>query len=219
MRVGKHRPAHASNQQCHQNSRKTQHHIAQAHQETVNPAAHETGQQTHHHTEHNRDDDGRKTHRQRDARAVHQGRQNVAALVVGAQQKCAFALRVPCRRQTRVRQLECRQVKRIVRRNEARKHGAHQTNKGHHCCGNGHGRGFEAVANIGVKPARDWISHGLFDVHPFKKHEVVGHLYQLDFLVDTPGQCLLVQRQVANVVAVQFERLGNVGCAFGFIGL
>ncbi len=68
---------------------KRQHHVAQAHQEGVDPAAREARQQAQRDADHHRQHHRRHAHHQRDARAVHQRREDVAALVVGAQQVLA----------------------------------------------------------------------------------------------------------------------------------
>jgi hypothetical protein len=85
-RVGKQRAADAGDEQRHQDGRERQHHVAHAHQERVEPAAEKAGQQAEHdaddHRQHHRDD----ADDQRDARAVDHGREDVAALVVGAEQ-------------------------------------------------------------------------------------------------------------------------------------
>ncbi len=60
----------------------------------VDPAAAKTREQAQRDTGQHGQDDGGQTHHQRNARAVHQRRQDVAPLVVGAQQVFGTALRI-----------------------------------------------------------------------------------------------------------------------------
>ena len=57
---------------------------------------------------------------QRDARAVHDRREDVAALVVGAERKAAVAARLPGRRLEGIEQVQRLQIEGIVRRDERR---------------------------------------------------------------------------------------------------
>jgi hypothetical protein len=66
--------------------RERQHDVAHAHDEGVDLAADEARQQPQADADHHRQRHRRQADVQRDARAVHDGRQDVAPLVVGAQQ-------------------------------------------------------------------------------------------------------------------------------------
>ena len=57
------------------------------------------------------------------------------------------------------------------------------------------------------------------DAHPLERHVVVGHLRERHLLADTPGQRLLVQRQVADVVSVELEGFLDQFAALGLVGL
>src|SRR6266550_6336468 len=61
-----------------------------------------------------------------------------------------------------------------------------------------------------------WTDASLDD-DPLEQIEVVGKLHQLDILPHRPGQCLLMKRNMADVVAVDLERLGDHRVALGLI--
>ena len=72
-----------------QDRRERQHHVAQPHEEGVEPAADEAGQQAQRDADQHRQQHRGQADDQRDARAVHQRREDVAPLVVGAEQVLA----------------------------------------------------------------------------------------------------------------------------------
>ena len=99
-----HEAPHPVDQQRDQDRRERQHHVAQAHRQPVDDAAREPGHQAggdaHQHGQRPR----AQGHHQRDAGAVEQRREDVAALVVGAQRIGGAAVGEPRRRQIRVGQ-------------------------------------------------------------------------------------------------------------------
>ena len=54
---------------------------------------------------------------------------------------------------------------------------------------------------------------------PLEVHEVVGQLHELDLLVHAPGQCLLVQWDVAHIGGMQVKRFLDVGVALVLVRL
>src|SRR5688572_6658158 len=71
-----------------------------------------------------------------------------------------------------------------------------------------------AVAVTGT--ARSWTR---LDADVLERHEVVRELYQRHVLLHRPGQRLLVQRDVSDVVLVNLEGLGDHGLALCLVGL
>ena len=69
------------------------------------------------------DGDGERTNRQRDARAVQNGTQEIAALRVGAEQKARVRALAPPRREFGIEHVEACQIERIVGRDERREQG------------------------------------------------------------------------------------------------
>jgi hypothetical protein len=111
------------------------------------------GQQPEHHADHERKRHRHQPDDQRDARAVDHGRENVAALVVGAEQVLAGAFGAPCRRQPCVAEFERREIEGVVRGDpsgEQRADDADQRNERRH---DRHRRSAKAVADIAVEPA------------------------------------------------------------------
>lgn len=173
MCVGEQGPAHASDQQGHQDGWERQHHVAQAHQHGIDPAAPKAGQQTQAHAHDHRQQHRRQAHHQRDAGAVDQCRKNVTALIVRAEQIFGGAMLAPGGWQARIAQFERGQVKGVVRCHPAgkdRAEHAHQCNQGRH---HRHGRGAEAVANVAVEPAGKCFFHRKNQRHP-PAHQACG---------------------------------------------
>ena len=179
MRIGKQGAANASNQQGHQNRGEGQHHVTQAHQNGVDPASLEARQQTQGDADNHGQENGDKAHHQRNAGPVKQGRQDVAPLVVGAEQVFAGALCVPGRWFACIVQIEGRQIERVVGRNPAGKCGAKQADKRHSRCRHGNWRRPEAVAHIAVEPPRNEGVAFLVDgqVDRCVAHWIVGALF------------------------------------------
>ena len=95
VRVGKHRAADAVDQQRDQDRRERQHDVADAHDEGIDLAADKARQQAEADADDHRQHDRRQADEHRDARAVHDGREDVAALVVGAEQVLGRAALFP----------------------------------------------------------------------------------------------------------------------------
>ncbi len=138
MGIGKQGAAHASNQQGDQDGREGEHDIAHPHQKGIEPAPHEARQQPQGHADQHRQSDRGQADRQRNARAVHQGGQNIAALVVGSEPKIRIAAFLPCRGQPCVGEFKRGQVKGVVRRNPRRKCRTEHANEGQHRCRHRH---------------------------------------------------------------------------------
>jgi hypothetical protein len=132
---------------------KRQHHVAHAHDEGVDPAADEARQQAQAHADHHRQQHRRQAHEERDARAVHQRRQDVAALVVGAQQvgglppssqaggsRASTGSAWPGRRGCAARSRARTRADDADRSDDGRQHG--------------HRRAAKAVPDVAVQPAR-----------------------------------------------------------------
>jgi hypothetical protein len=159
VRVGKHRAADACDQQRDEDRRERQHHVADTHQERIEPAAKEAREQAEHDADEDRDHDRHQPDHQRDARAVDQRREDVAALVVGAEQVLARALVDPGRRQARIAEFERCKVERVVGRDPAREHRAENADEGDQSRQHGDRRGAEAVSDIAVEPACNCFVH------------------------------------------------------------
>ena len=72
VRIRKHRARHAVDEQRDQDRREGQHHVTHAHDERINGAAHKARQQAEANADDERQQHRRKTHRQRQPRAVEQ---------------------------------------------------------------------------------------------------------------------------------------------------
>ena len=91
-----HRAGHAVDQQRDQDGRKRKLNVGDAHDEGVELAADVSGDQSQAHAQHHREQHRREADEQRDPRAEHDRRQQVAALIVGAEQ-IFRPRRRPCR--------------------------------------------------------------------------------------------------------------------------
>ena len=179
---------------------------------------------------------------QRDPRAVHEGREHVAALVVGAEQVLRRAALHPRRRQRRIAQLERRQVERVVRRDPAGEHGAEDADE------RDGGRSRSPPASCGSCARRRRRETRQRPARPRDRGAAVApscrrctaaaaglllrlHVIHLKacscppaapastFFFIAPGQRLLVQRDVADVVLVDLEGLADHRVALLLVGL
>jgi hypothetical protein len=91
-------------------------HVGQAHHDVAVPAADIAGRDAERHAEHGSEGDGGEAHDERDAAAVDDGREDVAALVVGAEQELGRAALLPDRRGEGVHQAEAGRIERVMRR-------------------------------------------------------------------------------------------------------
>ena len=109
---------------CHQHQRQQQawqrqHDVDDTHDDVINDAAEVTGNQAEYNAHDQRQHNNETADQQRQARAVHQTRQHVAAHVIGTQQvRQATAILPRRRREQRIAEL----VRRIIRCEEVRKH-------------------------------------------------------------------------------------------------
>src|SRR6185503_7666431 len=67
--------------------------------------------------------------------------------------------------------------------------------------------------------ARSPLGPASFDHGPLLLVDVVGQLDQVDVLLDSPGERLLVQRQGAEFLAVDLEQFGDHRIALGLVEL
>jgi len=110
--------ADAGEEQRDQDRGKRQHHVADPHDQRIEAAADVAGEEPEADADDERQQHRRAADEERDARAEHQRREDIAALLVGAEQVLGRAALHPRRRQHRIAQLERRQVERIVRRDD-----------------------------------------------------------------------------------------------------
>ena len=114
--LGRQRDArHAVDEQRDQDRREGKLHVGHAHDQRVQPAAEVAGQQSQRYAEDQREKNRGQPDAERDARAVHDGRQDVAALVVGAEEVRALAALDPGRRLERRVQVKRGGVERVLR--------------------------------------------------------------------------------------------------------
>ena len=126
-----HRARDAVDQQRDQDRRKRELHVGDAHDERVELAAGVAGDEAERHAERRRRARPTRADQQRNARAEHDRRQHVAALVVGAEQVAWLRAREPRRRRERIGEVErragrtdcaARPMARTARREAEREH-------------------------------------------------------------------------------------------------
>ena len=86
---------HAVDQQRHQDGGKRELHVGDAHDDAVDPSARIAADQPERDAQDHGEQHRGKAHQQRDARAIQDGRQDIAALVVGAQHEERCCRRLP----------------------------------------------------------------------------------------------------------------------------
>ncbi|KAG1456246.1 hypothetical protein G6F57_015142 [Rhizopus arrhizus] len=136
---------HAVDQQGDEDGGKRQLDVGDAHDEAVDAAAGVAADEAERHAQHHREQHRGKPHQQRYAGAIQHGRQDVAALVVGAQQEVGAAALFPGRRRVGVHAAERRQGERVVRRDDWREQRAQQDGQRHGGGNDGARRTLEAV--------------------------------------------------------------------------
>ena len=90
----------------------------------------------------------------------HQRREDVAALIVGAQRVFGPPLVIPGGRQACVRELQRRQVEGVVRRHHIREQRAEHADEGDHRRADRHRRIAEAVPDVAVEESLQGLGHG-----------------------------------------------------------
>ena len=118
--VWKQGPADTGDQKRNQDRGKRKHHVAHPHDEGVDVPTRVARQQAQTDADQQRQHHRGKTDEQRNSRPVHQRRQHVAALFVGAQCVLGGSAFHPRRRQHRVCQVQRLQIERVVRSDQLR---------------------------------------------------------------------------------------------------
>src|SRR5690606_97756 len=124
--------------------------IGNTHDDAVDAAAGIAADQAQRDADHQREHDGGQAHQQGDARAIQDGGQHVAALVVGAQQEPWIAIDRPGGRDIGVQQVEGGQVEGVVGGYQGREQRTQADQQCNDRRDDGRGRTAEAVENVAV---------------------------------------------------------------------
>jgi hypothetical protein len=133
---------------------KRQHDVADPHDQRVDPAAGVAREEAEADADHERQQHRRAADEKRDPGAEHQRREDVATLLVGAEEVLGRSALHPCRRQHRVAQLERRQVERVVRRDHVGEDRGEEAQGGDGSGGDRRRRAPERMPDVTVEKAR-----------------------------------------------------------------
>ena len=154
-----HDPCDAVDQERNQNRGKGKLHIGDPHDHRVGASADVAGEQPERYADDDRQRDRCRAHEKRDARAVHDRGQHVAALVIGAEEIAGFTSLFPRGRRQRVVQAQRRQVEWIVRRDPRCEERADQAYRQHDRRDDGYRRMAKAVGKIAVPSNGERVAH------------------------------------------------------------
>ena len=113
---------HAEDQQGNQDGRKAQLHIGDAHDDGIPDAAQIAGDQAQPDPHDHGEQRGREADKQRNPRAIHNGREHIAALIVGAQNEVASGKGVGVGRREAVHQIQGCRIERVIWSNPGGEH-------------------------------------------------------------------------------------------------
>ncbi|KAG1440339.1 hypothetical protein G6F57_019058 [Rhizopus arrhizus] len=150
---------HPVDQQRDQDRREGQLHVGDPHDERIDAPARVTRDQPQHDADQHGQHHRRQPDQERHAGAVQDGRIQVPALAVGAQQLGLLAVGLPGGGQQGVQQFHRGQVKGVVRRAPAGPEGADQQQRQQHGRHDGHGRPAPGPGKVAVPPAFEYGAH------------------------------------------------------------
>ena len=147
-------PEQGQQHQGDQNRREGELDVGNAHQHAIGTPAHVGGQHADHRADQQGDEGGRGAHQQRDAQAVEDAGEHVAALVIRTEDRRLAVAQLRARFQARVHDVQLRQVIRVLRRDPRREDGDEQHHQQHQRAQHGQA--------AGAKVADEAFEGGLF---------------------------------------------------------